>query len=151
MAGPSKAVLAARARREAAAPGNEAQTEWYIKEVLGKITLSMDKRIKLATEYLRSSVVRNLSMPVTKSVGPRGGIIVTDRSKPGEYPRADTTLLLKTIFSVTEKIEGDWEGHVGTPLDYGLSLETRMNRSFLVRTLNEKKGQITAILTGPIV
>jgi hypothetical protein len=37
---------------------------------------------------------------------------------------------------------------IGTTLDYGLVLETRMNRSFLQRTLNEMLGQVTRILTA---
>lgn len=70
------------------------------------------------------------------------------RSKPGEFPRADTTLLLKSIF-----LEGpEWTGEttvecrVGMPLDYGVRLELQMQRSFLVRTLNEEWGQLQHVI-----
>ena len=36
---------------------------------------------------------------------------------------------------------------VGTTLDYGLILETRMNRSFILRTFNEERNNIRTILT----
>jgi len=57
---------------------------------------------------------------------------------------------MKTIFSDVRFEDGGWTGYVGTPLDYGVILELRMNRSFLVRTLREKTPDLTRILTGPI-
>ena len=76
---------------------------------------------------------------------------MTGRSKPGEFPHAETTQLLKTIFGeVRQTARGVWDGFIGTPLSYGLILEIKMNRSFLVRSLNEERGNIKRILTGPI-
>jgi hypothetical protein len=117
----------------------------------------------MATEYLRDRVVRNISRPVTKKIVDVGRsfettaknrakkTVVTDRSKPGEFPKADTTQLMKTVFSdVKEEIPGMINGYVGTPLDYGLILELRLNRKFLTRTLDEEYDMIEQLLLGPI-
>ena len=143
---PSAAVLAARARRSGAGAERAARMDWFANNVIDKVAMTLQQRTKIATEMLKDQVVRNISRPVTKH---RGGI-VTGRSKPGEFPKADTTQLMKTIFSDTVKTVSGYEGYVGTPLDYGVILETRRQRSFLVRTLNEMRPQITRILTGPI-
>ena len=148
IAAPAPAVTAARARRAGAAAAGDARIQWFIREVSDKITMTMEQRVKLATEHLRDRVVRNISRPVTKGTGPRGGRVVVDRSKPGEFPKADTTQLMKSIFGETRR----QDGYVGTTLDYGLILEVseRLNRSFLVRTLSDETPTIKRILTGPI-
>lgn len=148
---PSQATLDARARRVARAGQNVVRIQWFIDQVANKVKLSIKQRVTLATQLVRDRVVRNISRPVTKGTGPRGGRVVTDRSKAGEFPKADTTQLLKTLFSeVVETANGDVTGYIGTPLDYGLILEVRMGRSFLVRTLNESRAEVDAILMGPI-
>lgn len=128
--------------------------EWKLKEFDGKLNVTMKDRVRLATEYLKTRVVQNISVPVVKQKGERSKrTVVTERSKPGEFPRADTVQLLKTIFSdVKETSPGVWDGFVGTPLSYGAILETskRLDRSFLVRTLNEEKENLTRMLTGPV-
>ena len=157
---PSAAVLAARARRSGAGAERAARIDWFADNVIDKVAMTLRQRTKIATDMLKDQVVRNISRPVTKlkTGGGRdsaGRFLktsqkVTDRSKPGEFPKADTTQLMKTIFSDTVKTASGYEGYVGTPLDYGVILETRRQRSFLVRTLNEMRPQITRILTGPI-
>ena len=151
----SQAVLEARARDVASKGLDTTRIEWFIEEVSDKINMTVEQRVRLATTYLRDKVVRNISRPVTKSrvTGKSGKSYtrVTDRSKAGEFPKADTTLLMKTIFD--EQIheeEGIYDGAVGTPLEYGLILELQMDRSFLVRSLNEERNTIVRILTGPI-
>ena len=67
-----------------------------------------------------------------------------------EFPKADTTQLMKTIFNVIEVRGNIIEGHIGTPMDYGLILEVKLDRSFLKRTLLEESSSIKRILTGPI-
>lgn len=125
--------------------------EWFIREVSSKVAVTMRQRVGLATQYLKNKVVRNISTPVVKGTGPRGGRVVMGRSVAGEFPHAETTQLMKTIFGeVRETSPGVFDGFVGTPLDYGLILETQMDRSFLVRTLREEQGTIKRILTGPI-
>ena len=147
---PSAAVLNARRRSLVAAASSGVRIQWFIKNVTNRIELTMRQRMRIATALLRDKVVRNISRPVTKGTGPRGGRVVLDRSKPGEYPKADTTQLMKTIFDDVRKSAGAWEGYVGTPLDYGLILEARMDRKLLEATLNEERLNITRILTGPI-
>jgi len=66
------------------------------------------------------------------------------RSKPGEFPRADTTRLMKDIFY---RRTGPTSALVGTSLKYGVKLELKMNRSFLRRTLYEFAPTIRRILT----
>ena len=68
------------------------------------------------------------------------------RSRPGEFPRADTTRLMKDIYYETST--DGMTAIVGTTLDYGLLLETVMNRSFLRRTLTEMEGTVRTILTS---
>lgn len=122
------------------------------------------QRVRLAGQFLQDKVKINLSIPVKKiprkrvrDTTDRGGgpigsqytyVPPESRSKPGEFPRADTTLLVKSIF-----LEGPiWETstsvvcRVGMPLDYGVRLELQMDRSFLVRTLNEEWGKLRQVL-----
>lgn len=149
---PSEAVLAARARRAGGVQARLDRIEWYIKEVSDKIEMTMEQRVKLATHFVKDKVVRNISRPVTKVKTSGGKTRATDRSKPGEFPKADTTMLMKTIFEDYRNERNGPTGYIGTPLDYGAILETsvRLNRSFLLRTLREEGPTITRILTGPI-
>ena len=151
MAQSNSSVRAGRQRRMKKVSARQVRIEWFIENVSMVISMTMRRRVTLATHLLKDRVVRNISLPVLKGIGPRGGRVVTGRSKPGEFPRAETTQLMKTIFeAVLEVSLGDFTGYVGTPLDYGLILETRMNRSFLVRSYNESLFDIRRILTGPI-
>jgi len=148
---PSRAVEAARLRRVARAQKGIAKFEWFVEEVSNKISMTMQQRVRMATQFVKDRVVMNISVPVTKGIGKDGQVVVTERSKPGEFPRADTTQLMKTIMSdVREAWKGVWIGRVGTPLHYGVILETKMYRSFLKRSLVEEKDKITRLLTGPI-
>lgn len=122
-----------------------ARIEWFGDEVAKDISITMQARVKLASQLLRDAVVKNISDPVRKFKGPRSGRLQVDpasRSKPGEFPKADTTRLRKDIFWEVDGLEG----RVATTLDYGLILETKMNRSFLVRTQREKRNMLAAIL-----
>ncbi len=161
----ASAVEKARVRRLQVAVEKEARIEWFINDVLSRVNVSVKARVKLATNLVKTKVVKNISRPVTKIKGPRrrvakgqagggqfkaGRIAVSGRSKPGEFPKADTTQLMKTIFGeVREVSPGVFDGFVGTPLDYGLILEIQLDRSFLVRTFNEERSKIIRIITGP--
>jgi hypothetical protein len=132
---------------------------WLGDRVRRNIHMGMEQRLKITAQLLRDRVVINISIPVVKekrkvtSTDPVTGrtktstkTVVTERSKPGEFPRADTTRLMKDIF---------WELHpetmsarVGTTLDYGLKLELHMQRSFLRRTLFETQQQLGLILAS---
>lgn len=147
---PSKAVQEARLRRRRNLAAKTARTQWFIDNVTNTVHMDGRQRLALATAYVKDKVVLNLSKPVIKGQGVRGGLVVTNRSKPGEFPRADTTQLMKTIFSEIRKVAaGKYEGYVGTPLDYGAILELYMNRSFLIRTLREELAVVRKILLQP--
>jgi len=127
--------------------------EWFIDEAVRSVNLTARQRVVLATEWLRNKTVLNISIPVVKEVRDRKGggqhTVVTERSKPGEFPRADTTLLRKSIFGVVVDAEpGVFDGYVGTPIEYGVRLELQMNRSFLLRTFAEQKPNLMKILTS---
>lgn len=140
----SKRLAGARA----AAKGVK-QTRWFIREVSNHITLTMRERVRIATVFLKNSVIVNIKRPVTKSIGPRGGIVVTNRSNRGEYPKADTTELMSTLITdVVNTSPTIVDGMVGSPMDYSLTLERKLNRSFLIRTLFEKQNDIKKILLG---
>jgi hypothetical protein len=143
-ASPIQRQAQARAAREARF---NTRLEWFGDKVMAGLKLTMRQRVTLAVQLLRDKVVINVSKPVTKTKGKSGRIKVSDRSKPGEFPRADTTRLMKDIFSRVDVKGNEIVGTVGTTLDYGLILETEMDRSFLVRTLRELRSPLTRILT----
>jgi hypothetical protein len=132
---------------------------WLGEQVERGMQMTMRARVRLAAQLVRDKVVINLSTPVRKIPGRQGRNATTgrftrrrtkvdpaSRSRPGEFPRADTTRLMKDIFY--EVREGGMQAIVGTTLDYGLILETVMNRSFLRRTLDELQPAITRLLTA---
>ncbi len=143
----SQAVINARSRRAASSANVQVDTRWFIEEVSKRTDLSMKQRMLVAVSYLQDRIVQNISKPVMKTVV-HGRTIVTDRSKPGEFPRADTTYLMKSIFHDVDAQPGLVNGYVGTPVDYGVILELRRMRSFLLRTLNEEKANIVKIVGG---
>ncbi len=139
-------VIAGRTRRGTTAARRNVRFEWFIKEVSNKIELTLRQRMGLVVQLLESKVVTNIGRPVTKSKGPRGGTVITNRSKPGEFPKLETSRLQKDIFKDVRKVGKGTEGYVGTTLLYGLILETSLNRSFLVKTFNQERGKIKQIL-----
>ena len=147
----SPAVAAARARRSGRAGRSSVEIESYVDEVSKRIDLTLKQRMMVTVAFLQNQVVKNISVPVTKEVIGRH-VRVTERSKPGEYPRADTTTLLRSVFwDVKEDQPGRIQGFVGTPIGYAIPLELMMDRRFLTRTLEEQRGNIVRILTGPLV
>jgi len=136
----------ARVRRVARASAKQVEIEWFIGKATRTIQLTMKRRVRLATQLLQSRVVQNLSVPVGRGVGGQ----IVQRSKPGEFPRAETVQLMRTIFTDFQSDETGVSGHVCTPLDYGLLLELKMQRPFLVRTLMEEKRKITKLLASEI-
>ncbi len=149
-----KEVLATRNRRSGWAGRTQVETKWFIDEVVSKVSMTLKQRAVLTKGFLVSKVVQNISRPVTKRKSNRTGrIVVSNRSKGGEFPKADTTQLRKDIFGVVLPGGKDiWDIYIGTTLDYGLILEIskRLNRSFLVKTLIEELPVVNKILTGPI-
>ncbi len=131
-------------------PSISTKVKWNGPHVQRSIRKGMGLRIKLAAEAVKNQTKRNIRRPVQKIKGPRSGrvqVVPSSRSKAGEFPKQDTTRLWKDIYS--EK-RGEMEAIIGTTLDYGLILETRMDRSFLKRTLIEMRPSVNRILkSGP--
>lgn len=149
----SSAVVEARTRRGRNAARVRAEMKWFIEEVSRRTDLTLRQRVLVAVAFLQDRIVQNISKPVVKKVvkNKQGAsrTIVTKRSKPGEFPRADTTLLMKTIFhDVQDTKPGVVSGFVGTPLDYGVILELKMNRSFLMRTFDAEKANLIKMIGG---
>lgn len=120
--------------------------EWHGDEIVGAMLQGMRKRVRLAGAFLRDEVVKNISKPVTKiRRNGRTVVVGSSRSRPGQYPRADTTALMKSITWTTT--DRGLTVIVSTNLHYGLILEVKMNRSFLMRTMNEKMPVLRRILT----
>lgn len=123
--------------------------EWFGKQVEQRVSFTMLQRMQVVVRLLRNQTILNISRPVTKRITDNK-VIVTDRSKPGEFPKADRTLLMSTLITNVKVIRKNViEGMVGTPLDYGVWLETKLDRRFLTRTLNENLGSVRTILTAP--
>jgi hypothetical protein len=121
----------------------------YIDQVLTAKHRTLSQRVRIAGNFLQDRVVANLSRPVYKYRSSRTGrntVAADSRSKPGEFPRADTTRLLKDIFHQHDPDTAT--SRVGTTLLYGLVLETQLDRSFLRRTLNEMRAQLILIIQG---
>jgi len=137
-----------QAKRGASKSG--AILEWYGEALKKSVDKNSRQRLAIAASFLKKQVQQNINRPVLKYKGIRSNRIQVDpesRSKPGEYPKADTTHLRKTIiFEMRKKGSASQEAIVGTPLDYGILLETQMNRSFLRRTLQEELPRIRRIL-----
>ncbi len=144
---------AAGARRGARA---EARITWFRERLEKGLKVSLRQRVKVAVQFLEDRIRQNVSRPVTKTKRQRGKatgnppVKAGSRSKPGEFPKAETTQLMKTLFHDVSAANapGGPVGFVGTPLDYGLILETKMKRSFLRRTLNEEMTKVRTILTA---
>lgn len=138
----------------------EARLVMFTDKVLQKANITVKARIMLAGQIVRDKVVINISQPVrkfkdrVKVSDPTGAIkyrTVTrvdpeSRSKAGEFPRADTTRLMKDVFFHYD--DQEVAAIIGITLGYGLILETKMDRSFLRRTFLELHQQILLILTG---
>jgi hypothetical protein len=146
-------INAARTRRVRAALNRDIKIQWFIREVSNKIELTMRRRVRVATELVTSRIIQNISRPVTVSTGPRGGRVVTNRSKPGEFPKSDKGDLLKSIFNVVvTPRRGMVEGRIGSEVIHGGILErsAKLDRNYAARTLNETRALVLQILTGPI-
>lgn len=125
----------------------QSRIKWFGTNAFQEMNLTIAQRVALAGQLLRDKVVANLSKPVRKFTNRSGKMAVdpNSRSKPGEYPRADTTRLMK---SITYSQKGT-EARIGTNVKYGLLHEVG-ERPFLSRTLKALRPTIVKILTQRI-
>lgn len=149
-AGAASTLLRGAFARRAAQARFTARIQWFGGKVQKNIRTGMTRRINLAAQLTRDKVVLNIRRPVTKFKGrisKRVRVDPASRSKPGEFPKLDTGRLSKDVFWENR---GPMKAVVGTTLDYGLVLETRLDRSFLRRTLREMRPAINRIISsGP--
>ena len=134
-------------------------TKWRGDEFQRKLKGKIGAQLTLVGQLLRDRVVINISRPVTKLAGGRGAggrflrawVDPRSRSRPGEFPKADTSTLLRSIFYKKTGTKSAPAVRVGTTLGYGavLELSPRLRRSFLRRTLVESRREIASILTKP--
>lgn len=130
---------------------------WFDQRIAAGVKMTANARVAFAAQTLRDQIVVNIGKPVkkyrvhirgkTKGGGKSRSATRVDpssRSKPGEFPRVDTSRLLKDIF--WDKVGDGSKAIVGTTLDYGLILEVFMDRSFILRTYEEMKGELAKIL-----
>lgn len=163
---PTEAQLEAQKRRLAAQAKRDARQAIFIDAVVKSAKYDMQQRVQICLNLLQDQIVRNISVPVDYGYQkwvikiPKGPYVkartirrttrhVVQRSKPGEFPRAETTTLRKSIFHGMAVTATRVDGFVGTPIAYGVILETRMDRSFLLRTWTAQYQTLIAILSGP--
>lgn len=128
--------------------GGAATVVWNHQSLLAEIEMGINKRMMLAGEHLANAHKKNLSKPVRKltktrrrttSRGAAGSTYTyadpASRSRPGEYPRADSTNLMKNIFWDVVEMPGLQQLKVGTPTKYGAELELNAGRLGLRATL----------------
>jgi hypothetical protein len=119
------------------------EIDWYGPAVVATINQAMHARGKKVADYLKKKIVSNISVSITGTSG---------RSKPGEFPRAETKKLMGSIFSdVVIAGIGIYDVSVGSTAEYAAPLELSMDRSFLKRTLMEETQEILRIFATPIM
>lgn len=132
---------------------------WNSQGLQTEIKQAMYKRMLLVGETIKNAHVKNLSKPVRKinkkrrrstSRGAKGTTYTyadpATRSKAGEYPRADTTNLMKNIFADVDIDPAGISCQVGTPTDYGAELELKAGRLGLRATLIETLPMVRKII-----
>lgn len=139
--------------------GAGATVKWNSAAVTQPALQAVIARMKLSGEHLKNAHVMNLSTPVTKirkkrrrttSRGAKGSSYTyadpASRSKPGEFPRAETGELRRNTFSDVEIGGPVVTLIVGTSKKYGERLETKMGRLGLRATLLAEIGVIQRIM-----
>ena len=150
-----KAVIDHEAKRLERAGKIKMRIQWFDQQLTAGVNKTVKQRVAFAAQTLRDTIVVNISKPVRKIKQSRKGkgtgkrtsktvVDPTSRSKPGEFPKADTTRLRKDIF--WESTHGGQRAIVGTTLDYGLILELYRDRSFILRTFNDLRPELSKIL-----
>ena len=142
-----------------ASKGAGVSIKWNQTKVLAEVKHGLANRLSLIGEHVSNSYKANLSTPVSKvrkkrrgrtSRGEKGSTythaVSSSRSKPGEYPRAETGLLMKNIFWNLTNGVGSMHVIIGTPSKYGAALELEGGRKGLRATLLKEAPMIKNIL-----
>lgn len=154
----NRAILGA-AKRAARGARIDARFRWYGDQIEKGIKVEFATRLRDCGQLLQDRIIAHISVPIRYTVGPRGGITVTERSKPGEPPRTQAPLrqmgLGNLVNSIFYSLLGPTWLRVGTTLDYGLFLETGTSqmepRPYILRTVNDQYPQLRRILGAQIL
>jgi len=120
------------------------------------VQTKMLKRLELIGMHLQKSLMKKLGKPVTKgkrtrfrstSRGAAGSsyTFASNRSKAGEYPRADSTNLMTGVFYDVIKNPVSPSVRVGHQAKYGVILEEKLNRKLLRANLYEEMAFIQRV------
>lgn len=117
---------------------------WWITETAREVLAGMSKRVDKSTRFLQYRIKQNISRPVVRTAE---GV---QRSVPGEFPRKDSGDLRASVrVRFTKQGRKVVEGEVFTDMEYASPLETRMNRSFMERTMRESAPILKRMLLKP--
>lgn len=117
--------------------------DWYGNQASDHVRKRAVQFLEMAAIVVERQAKRLLNVEGSGRVrGRKTGPIV--RSKPGEPPRKQTGLLHNSI--THEMDDRALAARVGTNVFYGRILETKLNRVFLQRALDEMKGRVNEIL-----
>lgn len=133
--------------------------KWNTTLLNAQIQKGLTHRFSLIGEHVTNAHKTNLSRPVTKlkkkrkrktSRGAKGSSYTAadpnSRSKAGEYPKAETGLLMKNIFWDLKATPIGLQLKIGTPSKYGAALETDAGRKGLRATMIQEVPMIKNIL-----
>lgn len=151
-------AAAAAARRAAGGARIDARFKWYGDQIIAGVEVTYAARLRDVGQLLQDRIISHISIPIGYEIGPRGGIRVTERSKPGEHPRTQAPLrqlgLGNLVNSIFYALPQPLWLRVGTTLDYGLFLEVgtaRMApRPYLLRTVMEQVPAMRRIFQAKI-
>lgn len=145
--------MARKYNRKGIAQWNTVKT---VTDVMQKVRLPVTKAIDHLREKIRENISIDVGLgdPIVLEKDRLGRArktqrVVTERSKPGEFPRRDTGKLWRGIEGeVVEQSGNNFVGYVGVhgSVDYAYKLEYYMNRSFIRRTLEDEMPEIQRIL-----
>ena len=121
----------------------ERRVEWHGDEAKNHVRKRAAEFLDMACVVIERQAKRLLNVEGSGRVrGRKTGPIV--RSKPGEPPRKQTGLLHN---SVTHEVDDRaLIGRVGTNIFYGKILETKLNRVWLQRAVDDTKSRVSEIL-----
>ena len=106
--------------------GDGAKLTWLGGELEDHARKQIARKIRVACEYLKTQVQRNISTS-SRRHGP---------SAEGDFPHANTGKLRQSIFASVD--EEKLEGVVGTPLLYGIFLEYGTPGGVVIRPVRAK-------------
>lgn len=118
--------------------------EWYAPAVTAAVDAEIANRVYRVGQHVFKKIQENISVWVEY----QGNKI--KRSKPGEYPRQETSKLRRSVYVQLKRTKLGAEVRLGARAPYAIVLETSLNRSFIQRTWREEYPTIERMLKKPI-